>query len=160
RSRTRDVRRFNLRELMVLQHAAGRAVGCGAQAQSIALSLTAQVQVAVAQAYFLADFAGGRWVIDLEWQCCRPIQHLKLSDIEFNLTRSQVRVLRTFWASFHNAGELHDELRAQLVRLLSDLRLAEYGLCETRTVTQVDEDNATVVTTSGNPTSQGYCFSS
>lgn len=42
-----------------------------------------------------------------------------------------------------------------MVRPLGDLALAENDLGETRTVAQVDEDDATVVAAAGHPTREG-----
>ena len=149
---------LDLSEIVAGQDLAGSTVRLGAQAEGITLGLAAQVEVAVLQTGLLADLAGGCRIVDLERQCCGLVKDLKLRNVNLDLAGRQVGVLGALWARLNHTGNLDAVLGAQVVGALCNVGFTEDDLSDAGTVTQVDEDNATVVTATGNPAGQGYGF--
>ena len=148
-------RGLDLREIVALEHLTGRSVGLGAQTECGALGGTAQIQVTVLQTGLFADFAGRGRVVDLERQRGGLVEHLELADVDLDGTGRQVRVLGALRTGLHATAYADTVFAAQRVGALGDLGLAEHDLGHAGTVAQVDEDHATVVSTTAYPAGEG-----
>jgi hypothetical protein len=106
------------------------------------------VQVAVLQPDFLVELPGP---LDGERQRIGLGQDLDRGRRDLDLAGRQLRVLVPGRTPLHGAGDQHAVLGPQVV---GDVLFAQHDLHDPAAVTQVDEDDATVIATTGDPAGQ------
>ena len=150
RGRTRHRRGLDLEEVAFFKHTTCGFVGLGTQTQVCGWLWTAQIEIAVLEAGLFTDLDV---LVNLERQRSSGVQDLEAVGVNFDLTRCEVRVLRTLWARLDLTRDLDDELVTQRgERCL----IVHHDLRDARGVTQIEESDTAVVTATSNPTCERY----
>ena len=101
-------------------------------------------------------FTDGDPLVDLERQRRRRAQDLEIGCHHLDLTCRQVGIGVALWAFAHLAGHLDAVLVTQVVRpALSEDLVTNDHLGDTGRVTQVEEGDAAVIASTGDPPGQG-----
>ena len=105
------------------------------------------------------DFLIGLHIIgDLEGRSLRFHQELGLVDDDFDASGRQIRILLPFRPFAHHSGQLDHVFGSELVGKLpchSVVGGIEDGLCYPVAISQVDEDDPSVIAPIGDPPGQG-----
>lgn len=97
--------------------------------------------------------------VDLKWRCFGPREDLCRVHNHFYLTRGELVIGLTFWASSDFSGEFYHVFASKRIGYLPRIRIVlriEHCLSQPVSVTQIDENNTTMITSVGYPT--GYCY--
>ena len=152
----RQGRGLDFDEAVRVEDGACGLVDVGAQTDRLRRARAAQVEVPVAQAGLLAHCSGVLGVVgDLERQSRSLGEHLDSGVDDLDLAGGQVRVRVALGADRHGARGLDNGFVAQLVGIV----LTDDDLHDSRSVTQIDEGDTSVIATTIDPPGEGDGFS-
>ncbi|RMR55269.1 hypothetical protein ALP83_05645 [Pseudomonas syringae pv. actinidiae] len=147
-------RRLDVEKAVVIQIAADAGGDARTQTQLLGHFRTAQVDKAITQACFFADVG---IFIQWEWRSLGLVQHFEFVTQNLDGTRRHVRVHGTCRTSTNLAHDLDHVLATHAVsggEAVGTIRV-EHDLGHAFTVADIEEDNASVVTTTVDPSAKG-----
>ncbi len=149
-------RGLDIEETVLFEVTAHLAGDCRTQLDTLLHQRAAQVDVAVAQADILTHAV----VVNHERGCLRLVEYIHIIDQYLNATGRQLLVDGPLGALAHHTIDIEDILGTDMLANLEGLGMVgvEHDLSDTGTVTQVDKDHTTVITTTVDPAGQLNLF--